>query len=40
MQIPGLPYFAIYKKGGFVEGVATPKHEKIRALIARHKADA
>jgi len=40
VQIPGLPYFAIYKNGTFVEGIATSKHEKIRELIAKHKADA
>lgn len=40
VQIPGLPYFAIYKKGQFVEGVATSKHEKIRALIAKHRDEA
>ena len=40
VQIPGLPYFAIYKNGAFVEGVATSKHEKIRALIAKHQGAA
>lgn len=40
VQIPGLPYFAIYRNGEFLEGVATSKHEKIRALIAKHKAEA
>ena len=37
VKIPGLPYFAIYRRGQFVEGVATSKQEKLRELIARHQ---
>ena len=38
VEIPGLPYFAIYKNGVFQEGLATSKEDAVRALIERHFA--
>jgi hypothetical protein len=36
VQIPGLPYFAVYRNGVFLEGVATSKEAKVRELLDRH----
>ena len=36
VEIPGLPYFAVYRNGQFLEGVATSKEEKVRELIEKH----
>lgn len=38
VKIPGLPFFALYKDGALVEGVATSKEAKLRELIQRHTA--
>jgi hypothetical protein len=31
-----LPYFAVYRNGAFLEGVATSKEAKVRELLDRH----
>jgi thioredoxin 1 len=36
VKIPGLPYFALYKDGAFIEGLSTSKREKLTELLARH----
>lgn len=36
VKIPGLPFFALYKDGALVEGVATSKEAKLRELLDRH----
>lgn len=40
VQIPGLPYFAVYRDGVFLDGVATSKEAKVRELLDRHFAAA
>jgi thiol-disulfide isomerase/thioredoxin len=36
VQIDDLPYFAVYKKGVFVEGVSLAKEEAFRAFLDKH----
>jgi thioredoxin 1 len=36
VKIPGLPYFAVYKNGEWLEGVATSKEGRVKELIEKH----
>lgn len=36
VKIPGLPFFALYKNGELVEGLATSKEARLREMLGRH----
>jgi thiol-disulfide isomerase/thioredoxin len=36
VKIPGLPYFAFYRKGELIGGVATSKQQKLQAMLDEH----
>ena len=36
VKIPGLPFFALYKDGVMVEGIATSKEARLREMLGRH----
>ncbi len=36
VKIPGLPYFALYRNGELIDGVATSKQQKLQAMLDEH----
>ena len=40
VEIPGLPFFALYKHGEFIAGQSTSKPEALRAMLVEHFGEA
>jgi thiol-disulfide isomerase/thioredoxin len=36
VQIDNLPYFAVYRDGGFVAGISTASEDEFRAFVEHH----